>query len=54
MDEVRGSHWEAVCGFTVLGIIFAGEVALILDSLHVTTIPLPDAAQIVKLIFFGH
>ena len=54
MHEGKVSRWEAVCGFAVLGVIFVGEVALILDAAHAHTIPLPDAAQIVKLIFFGH
>jgi hypothetical protein len=54
MHEARVRPWEAICGFAVLAIILTGEIALILDAAHIRTIALPDAAQIVKLIFFGH
>jgi len=54
MREGRVKSWEAICGFAVLAIILSGEIALILDAAHVRTTSLPDAAQIVKLIFFGH
>jgi hypothetical protein len=54
MREARIRPWEAICGFAVLAIILTGEVALILDSAHLRTIALPDAAQIVQRILFGH
>ena len=54
MSEVRVRPWEAICGFAVLAVILTGEVALILNAAHVHTIALPDAAQIVQRIFFGH
>jgi hypothetical protein len=54
MHEARVRPWEAICGFVVLAVVLSGEVALILDSAHVHTIALPDAAHIVQLIFFGH
>ena len=54
MRDARIRPWEAICGFAVLAVILTGEIALILDAAHAHTRSLPDAAQIVKLIFFGH
>jgi hypothetical protein len=54
MRDHKFGPWEAACGFAVLAVVFAGEVALILGSGRASTIPLPHAAQLMQRIFFGH
>ncbi|HUB98043.1 MAG TPA: hypothetical protein VL993_19110 [Stellaceae bacterium] len=54
MRDGKFGPWEAFWGFAVLAVILGGEIALILGTGRINVVPLPDAARVVQLIFFGH
>ncbi len=53
MHEERIDRLHAIMGFVVLAAIMAGEIALILKSFHVQSMPLPHTAQIFLHLTFG-